>query len=260
LKSIPLDQVDQLPGRRVADGDTFCFACHAGLSCFNQCCRNLNLFLYPYDVLRLKNALGITSEAFLDRYVDVVMRDGNHFPDVLLTMADNPEKTCPFLAGDGCRVYSDRPDACRTFPMEQGRWVDARTGEATVVHFFRPPDFCLGQHESRALTPAQWADDQDARRHHLMTRRWADLKSRFRDNPWGASGPDGQQAKMAFMAVYNIDRFREFLFESSFFKRYAVKPDLKRRLAKDDEALLVFGFDWVALFVWGLPSKRMRPR
>jgi hypothetical protein len=39
-----------------------------------------------------------------------------------------------------------------------------------------------------------------------------------------------------------------------------VKPDLKRRLAKDDEALLVFGFDWVALFVWGLPSKRMRPR
>ncbi|MFH1981244.1 MAG: YkgJ family cysteine cluster protein [Pseudomonadota bacterium] len=260
MKSIDIDQMDNLPGRRIADGETFRFACHGELACFNRCCRNLNLFIYPYDVMRLKNALGMRSEAFLDRHVDVVMREGNHFPDVLLTMADNAEKTCPFLTGAGCRVYADRPDACRTFPVEQGRYFDARTGKSTVVHFFRPPDFCLGQHESQVLTPAQWADDQDAHRHHLMTHRWADIKSRFQENPWGASGPNGQQAKMAFMAVYNIDRFREFLFDSSFFKRYAVKSDLKRKLSVDDDALLAFGFDWVEVFVWGVASKRMRPR
>ena len=260
MKSIDIDQMDNLPGRRIADGESFCFACHAGLACFNRCCRNLNLFIYPYDVLRLKNALGMTSGDFLDRHVDVVMREGNHFPDVLLTMADNPERTCPFLTEPGCSVYAHRPDTCRTFPVEQGQYFDANTGRATVVHFFRPPDFCLGRHETRPWTPAQWEADQDARRYHDMTRRWADIKSRFQENPWGASGPEGQQAKMAFMAVYNIDRFREFLFDSSFFKRYAVKPDLKRKLKADDDTLLAFGFDWVELFVWGVASKRMRPR
>ena len=260
MKSIDIDQMDNMPGRRIADGETFCFSCHADLACFNRCCRNLNLFLYPYDVMRLKNALGVRSDDFLDRHVDIVMREGNHFPDVLLTMADSAERTCPFLTDAGCNVYVDRPDACRTFPVEQGRYVDAKTGKATVVHFFRPPDFCLGQHETQALTAAQWTEDQEAHRHQLMTCRWADIKSRFQADPWGASGPRGQQAKMAFMAVYNIDRFREFLFGSSFFTRYAVKPDLKRKLSRDDEALLAFGFDWVELFVWGVASKRMRPR
>ncbi len=260
MKSIRIDEMDRLPGRRVAEDETFCFACHDGLTCFNRCCRNLNLFLYPYDVLRLKNALGITSGEFLDRHVDVVLRDGNYFPDVLLTMADNAERTCPFLNDAGCRVYADRPDTCRTFPVEHGRLFDAGSGRVEVVHFFRPPDFCMGQHETPHWTPGTWAADQEARRYNAMTLRWADIKSRFHENPWGASGPDGQQAKMAFMAVYNIDGFREFLFGSSFFKRYAVKPDLKRRLSRDDEALLGFGFDWVAFFAWGIPSKRLRPR
>jgi hypothetical protein len=144
--------------------------------------------------------------------------------------------------------------------VEHGRRYDAKTHQFEVVHFFRPPEFCLGQHESDRWTPRTWADDQEAQHFNAMTLRWADLKSRFQDNPWGASGPNGKEAKMAFMAVYNIDRFREFLFGSSFFKRYAVKPDLKRKLKRDDESLLTFGFDWVGLFVWGIPSKRIRLR
>lgn len=260
MKSIRIEDIDRLPGRRVADGESFCFACHDGLRCFNRCCRNLNLFLYPYDVLRLKQALGMNSDDFLDRHVDVVLREGNHFPDVLLTMADNDAHTCPFLSDAGCRVYADRPDSCRTFPIEQGRYYDDVTGALTLVHFFRPPDFCMGQHETASWTPETWAADQEAQRYHAMTSRWADIKGRFQENPWGASGPNGQQARMAFMAAYNIDRFRAFLFGSSFFKRYAVKPDLKRKLSRDDEALLLFGFEWLALFVWGIPSRRIRPR
>ncbi len=40
---------------------------------FSLCCRNLNLFLYPYDVIRLKKGLEITSDQFLDKYVDIVL-------------------------------------------------------------------------------------------------------------------------------------------------------------------------------------------
>jgi Fe-S-cluster containining protein len=80
--------------------------------------------------------------------------EGNHFPDVLLRMADNESKTCPFLSDAGCTVYPDRPDTCRTFPVEHGMLF---TGPARrhreIVSFFRPPDFCQGQHESTGHDP-----------------------------------------------------------------------------------------------------------
>ena len=105
MKPFEIEDTDKLPGIQIKKNGTFCFRCHPEVECFNRYCRNLNLFLYPYDVIRLKHALGLSSDAFLDRYVDIVLRPANFFPDVLLRMAENPEKTCPFLAESGCRVF-----------------------------------------------------------------------------------------------------------------------------------------------------------
>ena len=58
MKSIDIKDIETLPGRKLNDSDTFMFRCHSGLECFNKCCRNLNLFLYPYDIICLKNKLG----------------------------------------------------------------------------------------------------------------------------------------------------------------------------------------------------------
>lgn len=258
MRSIDEKSMDQLPGRRLAPGETFNFQCHPDLACFNQCCRNLNLFLYPYDVLRLSRCLNLDTDSFIDRHVDIVLRENSHFPEVLLRMAENDQRTCPFLTGKGCRVYADRPDTCRSFPVEQGALFDAETGRSTVVHFFRPPEFCLGQHEAVAWTTETFARDQEARRYHEMTHRWAVLRRMFDRDPWGPEGPQGRRAKMAFMAVFNLDRFREFVFGSSFFKRYRVKPALQKKIRTRDDALLLFGFDWLRHVVWGQPSHKFR--
>jgi hypothetical protein len=53
-----------------------------------------------------------------------------------------------------------------------------------------------------------------------MTARWASIKALFQKDPWGPEGLNGAKGKMAFMAAYNIDRFRGFVFQSSFLKRY----------------------------------------
>jgi len=37
------------------------FRCHKGISCFNACCRQADVTLAPYDILRLKRRLGLTS-------------------------------------------------------------------------------------------------------------------------------------------------------------------------------------------------------
>ena len=203
MKPIEIEDIDKLPGIQLKENDTFCFHCHPEVKCFNQCCRNLNLFLYPYDVLRLKKSLGLSSDAFLDRYVDIVLRPSNFFPDVLLRMAENPDKTCPFLIESGCRVYPDRPDTCRTFPVEQGMLYDAERKKETPVHFFRPPDFCQGQHEKKEWTIPAWTWDQEAERYHKMTIRWAGLKRLFQNDPLKLIGWPGLgqgRTKMATIA------------------------------------------------------------
>jgi len=247
-------------GRRIGPGDNFNFRCHATLSCFNLCCRNLNLFLYPYDVLRLKNRLGISSGQFLDRYVDIVLRAGQHFPEVLLKMTPNEERTCPFLTMTGCTVYPDRPDTCRTFPIDHGQSYDAAAGKTTPVYFFRPPAFCMGRHEKRSLTIDQWIIDQAAKTHHAMTRRWADIRRRCRLNPWTAPWPHDPKAKMAFMAAYNIDALKTFIFESSFLKRFRVGKERLKKVRRDDKALLLFGFEWILLTIWNVQGKNIRLR
>ena len=89
MKYIDAENLDRVPGRRLTAGDTFRFRCHPQIACFNRCCRNLNLFLYPYDVMRLKNCLQIDSDEFIEQHVDVVLREGHYFPEVLLRMAEN---------------------------------------------------------------------------------------------------------------------------------------------------------------------------
>ena len=260
LKYLDSDKLKDLPGRQIGEKDTFSFRCYPGIGCYNRCCQNLNLFLYPYDVLRLKSALDISSDEFIDNYVDVVLRSGNFFPEVLLRMSENKDKTCPFVVDEGCAVYPDRPDTCRKFPVEQGVLYDAAGKKSTAVYFFKPPDFCLGPQEDREWTGAAWTQDQGDRDYHKMTLRWADLKRLFQTDPWGAEGPEGRRAKMAFMATYNIDRFREFVFHSSFLKRYKVKTAVLKKVKADDEELLKFGFEWVKLFLWGIKTKKIRPR
>lgn len=258
MKYIDAENLDRVPGRQLAADDTFCFRCHPQIACFNRCCRNLNLFLYPYDVMRLKNCLQIDSDVFIERHVDVVLREGHYFPEVLLRMAENDERTCPFLTAEGCSVYAHRPDTCRTFPVEQGALFDADSGKSTPVYYFRPPDFCLGPREDQQWTIDSWTNDQEAERYHRMTQRWAEIRRLFQNDPWGAEGPEGSRARMAFMAAYNLDRFREFLFGSTFFKRYRVKPDLKRKMRTSDQELMLFGFEWIKFFVWQIPSKQIR--
>jgi uncharacterized protein len=258
MKSVNIENLDQLAGKKLSENSTFSFHCYPGISCFNKCCRNLNLFLYPYDVVRLKSNLRISSGDFLEKHVDVVLRAGSYFPDVLLRMDEEREMVCPFLSDSGCQVYPDRPDACRTFPVEQGMIFDPRKKEARLIHYFRPPDFCKGQFETQVWTPKTWEKDQDAEKYHKMTAQWAELKGLFQDSPWGNQGPDGQKAKMAFMATYNIDSFRNFVFSSTFLKRYKLKSAIVKKIKNNDIELLKLGFEWVKFFVWAISSENFR--
>jgi hypothetical protein len=257
MKYIDSNTIDHLPGTRIKQKSHFNFQCDPDVSCFNLCCRNLNLFLYPYDVLRLKNNLNISSSQFIDQYTDIVMREESFFPDVLLKMTETQNKTCPFLTESGCLVYPDRPDSCRTFPIEMGIQYSERTKQDEPVYFFRPPDFCKGVETKKSWSIETWGKDQGVEPYHRMTIQWAKVKRLFQNDPWGPEGINGRKGKMAFMALYNIDEFRSFVFKSSFLKRYKVKNELKKKIKQNDDSLLKLAFEWVKVFVWGIQSKKI---
>jgi hypothetical protein len=53
------------------------------------------------------------------------------------------------------------------------------------------------------------------------------------------------------MVCYDIDRFRQFLFESTFFKRFDVPEERKEKIKNDDEELIRFGFEWLRFSIFG---------
>ncbi len=260
MKYLEIDRIDQIPGNPLRAGEPFQFRCHSALSCFNACCRHLNLFLYPYDVIRLRQCLQIDSDQFINQYVDIVLRDGSHFPDVLLRMSDAADRRCPFVTPTGCRVYAHRPDTCRFFPLERARFYDAQTKRKTDIFFFRPPDFCQGAAEKRKMTPIKWIKDQKALAHARLTAQWAELVSLFQNDPWGIEGPQGPKAKMAFMATYNIDQFRAFVLQSSFLQRFQINPALQTKIQTNDLALLELAMAYIKYFLWQIPSPMLGHR
>lgn len=245
-------------GVGVKSTDQFCFDCHPKVTCFNKCCRNLNLFLYPHDIVMLRKKLGISSGDFIETYTEAVLREGSYFPDVMLRMADNEDQTCPFLTEEGCSVYTHRPDSCRNFPIEHGVMYDDNGNVKEEVHLFRPPDFCQGKLEKREHTLGSWKADQEADKTNKMTFAWSEIAKYFYSDIWNGEGPYGQKGKMVFMAAYNIDSFKDFVFNSSFLKRYKVKKNIQQKIKINDESMLNFAFDWISFFALGKQSKYIK--
>ena len=66
--------------------DSFTFSCSGEVPCFNECCRDLNQFLTPYDILCLKNGLAVPSGKFLETYTLQHTGPGTGLPVVTVPM------------------------------------------------------------------------------------------------------------------------------------------------------------------------------
>jgi len=236
--------------RKLSEDDTFRFDCHPGVACFTRCCKDADMYLYPYDIIRMKHNLGISSDRFLEQYTFQAFRDHPYFPNVMLKMSDTEEKSCFFLSSDGCSIYLDRPFSCRAYPLER---AEARTGEdeRTVIHFITNHAYCFGHRETKTWTVKEWSKDQHIQMYNDMNSLWVDIDTIFRKNPWGPQGIDSPALKMAFMACFNMDVFRTFIFESTFLSRFEVPQGRIEKWVESDIELMKFGFDWVKFFLTG---------
>ena len=102
LKRNPPRDLDQ----QVMEADEAVFAELDCLDCAN-CCKTISPIFTSKDVERIAGTMGLAPGKFMERYLRI-----DEEQDMVLKSSP-----CPFLEADNrCRIYEDRPKACREYP------------------------------------------------------------------------------------------------------------------------------------------------
>ncbi|MFZ3123038.1 MAG: YkgJ family cysteine cluster protein [Thermodesulfovibrionales bacterium] len=227
--------------RRLSPEEKFKFSCHKGLPCFNTCCNDINIFLTPYDVLRMRRSIEISSGEFLKRYTIALLGDEG-LPLVVLKMLEDENKSCPFVMPDGCGIYEDRPWSCRMYPI-----FPAFSKEEGFLIEEKPS--CIGSIEEKQWTIQEWKKDQGIDIYDKMNESYEEIT--LHDYFQKGNKLDSGRAKMLYKACYDMDEFKKFLFETKFFDIYDVEKDVIEKIKRDEEELLDFGFRWIRFNLFG---------
>lgn len=235
--------------------DNFRFACHERLDCFTRCCRDITIFLTPYDILRMKNALHMSSEDFLPAYSVTLIGDLG-LPVVALKMHDDEEKSCPFVTSEGCTIYEDRPWSCRIYPLQpESTKITEKSGKEYYSVMDVP--FCIGLVEDKVLTVKDWKREQGISTYREMENLFKKITmNEFLSNK---KISNKKIQDMYYMACYDLDRFRRFVFESKFLKLFEVKPETMEKIKHDDVELYKFAMRWLEYGLLGQHVLKVKP-
>lgn len=244
---------------QLSSQDTLQFNCHKGVTCFTECCRHIDITLTPYDIVRLKQRLGMTSTEFLAQYTVPYEMDGHGMPGVKLRTRGNTTE-CQFL-GDrdtGCTVYTDRPTACRYYAL--GIASMRRMGGATDEDFYFVVRemHCQGHAESKTQTVQEYRQEQGVDVYDELNREWRQIVLKKRSSGPTIGKPSQRSMQLFFMASYDIDRFREFVRSDGFLEMYEVSEEQLATLMGDETELMRFSHKFLKQVLFGekfLPEK-----
>ena len=237
---------------------TIRFRCHRGVACWNACCSNIDISLTPYDIVRLKNRLGLTSTEFLERYTVPYEMEKDGIAGVKLKPVEGGT-ACRFMQPEGCGVYEDRPTACRYYPVallamrRQGETID-RDSYALVKE-----PHCLGHDEPRPITIADYRNEQGLPEYDDLARGWRQLILKKKSSGPTVGKPSKRSLQLFFMTCYDVDRFRAFVASDGFNEVYDLPPEELVETLADDVKLMRFGFRFLRQVLFGeetIPVKR----
>lgn len=243
--------------RPVLQTDPMTFHCCSDNACFNECCRDLNQALTPYDILRLKQSLGISSQTFIRQYTSLHHGPESGLP--ILTFKPNPATghQCPFVTQEGCSVYEARPGSCRLYPLARAISRSRKTNQITQYFALIEEPHCLGfGRHTPTPTVAQWLEGQDVVNHNLHNDKLMELislKNQILPGPL-----EGALADPFYLALYDLDEFRDQIFNHGLVKELGLAESVLEAVQKDDEALLDLGIAWVRYRLFGKEFKLER--
>jgi hypothetical protein len=230
--------------------DAFQFRCHKGIACFNQCCRNIDIMLAPYDILRLKRRFDLSSRDFIDRYTRDFPMDGHGMPGLKLATKDGTQE-CVFLTDEGCSVYEDRPSACRYYALGLMAMRKKDSPRDEDSYFVVKEDHCLGHFENQTQTVREYRRDQGLEPYDEANREWRRIVLKKRSGGPALGKPSQRSFEMFHLASYDIDGFRAFVVSPGFAELFELDPALRQEILADDEKLLTFAFRFMKQVLFG---------
>ena len=228
----------------ISTDQNFTFSCSRTLGCFNDCCRDLNQFLTPYDILRLKNRLGLSSTDFLKRHTREHIGPESGLPVIVLKPDGSGSDRCPFVTPEGCSVYDDRPASCRMYPLMRVVARSRETGHLNERYLLLKEAHCQGFHQGTSWTIKSWIDGQGLQVYNQMNDRMLNIISLKNRHRSGAL--DAESKRLFSLSLYDLDRFRACI-RNKDLPDIATLPDetLDRIRGCEDEALLNFTFNLI---------------
>jgi Fe-S-cluster containining protein len=241
------------------EGDTTIqFQCRKGIDCWNACCSNIDISLTPVDILRLSRRLGISTTEFLVRYTFPYELEPNGIAGVKFKPVENGS-ACQFMRPEGCDVYTDRPTACRYYPvallsMRRSDEYTDRNAYALVKE-----SHCHGHNEPRRLTIEEYRQEQGLVEYDELGRGLRQLVLKKKSSGPTVGAPSKRSLQLWFMACYDLDRFRDFVASTSFNEAYDVPWDEMQRILGADTELMLFAFRFLRQTMFGEETIRMKP-
>ncbi len=234
----------------LGQNDKFKFNCHQGISCFNECCKNIDIVLTPYDVVRLKNNLGITTTEFIANFANFYEVDGHGLPGLNLKTKEDM-KACEFLTDDGCAVYEDRPTACRYYALGNMAMRKKDSGEAETGYFVVKEDHCKGHFEDKEQTVDEYRHGQGLQEYDKMNFAFQELVLKKKSSGPTVGAPSARSMQLYFMAAYDMDRFREFIRSPGFTDVFDLPADEFEKIVSDENVLLNFSQRFLKQVLFG---------
>ncbi len=233
----------QLPDyvTRIGEEEKFSFACHPGVKCFTHCCRELELALTPYDLLRLRKATGLRSRELIDQYIIIEQTPVDVFPRLYLTMVDDGKASCVFVSDKGCTVYDHRPGACRAYPSGRGAM---RNAQGKIEEFFvlLKEEHCHGFEEQPEQDVSTYSNDQGLQKYNTFNDKIAQILQHEQIRQGKVLTKT--QVNHFTLALYDIDTFKDRLIAENLPDTPAL-TESEKELLQDDEQLLLFGIKWI---------------
>jgi uncharacterized protein len=229
--------------------DTFRFSCGKDTPCFNECCRNINQFITPYDVLRLKKCLNMKSGEFLEKYTTENIGPDTGLPIISLKLDYENDLKCPFVTKDGCSVYEDRPSSCRTYPVIRLAARNRITGNITEQFALIKEEHCKGFENGAPHILRDWLKTQKINIYNEMNDMMLELISIKKMHL--SESLSLSEKRMFSMACYDLDAFRDYIFENDFPDNMKFEASILDKIKKDDTELLKFSMNWLKTTLLG---------
>lgn len=252
-KTVPISNQSSMVPEILDQKHRFKFSCHPEISCFNACCKQADVMLAPYDVIRLKQFLAIGSEQFLKQYTVPWEMTSDGVIGVKLKTSSTQH--CIFLSEQGCRVYQHRPAACRYYPFGLMAMKSATASGDIQNYFCIQEDYCKGFVELstniQEISLAEYRHQQEIIAYDLLNIDWIRIMLKKQSAGPAVGKPSPKSLQFLFMATFDMDRFKRFLNSDSFRLVYDISNQEFKLINRDDVVRLEFGYRLLFQILFG---------